>query len=61
MTRLGLLLLLIAAAAFPLTARQAAPTFEVASIKPSQSTEQAAFIHQNTGDASGQRTSPSSA
>ena len=33
MTRLGLLLLLIAAAAFPLTARQAAPTFEVASVK----------------------------
>ena len=34
MTRLGLLLLLlIAAAVFPLTARQAAPTFEVASVK----------------------------
>jgi uncharacterized protein (TIGR03435 family) len=49
MTRLGLLLLLSIAAAFPLTARQAAPTFEVASIKPSQSTEQVAFIHQDTG------------
>src|SRR5688572_2916165 len=33
MTRLGLLLLLIAASAFPLIARQAAPTFEVASVK----------------------------
>jgi len=33
MTRLGLLLLLIAAAAFPLVARQAVPTFEVASVK----------------------------
>src|SRR5262245_40024188 len=33
MTRLGLLLLLITATAFPLIARQAAPTFDVASLQ----------------------------
>lgn len=37
MTRLGSLLLLIAAIGFPLTARQSAPAFEVASIKPNNS------------------------